>query len=190
MIKLVNVNIDEFKSTIYPEYLKLFPDSERKTYKMIERCVKDNILKIIKILDEENFVGFLIINILENNKYIILDYLGILPEYQHKGYGTEAIKLLKESSTSYNGIFIEVEKIGLGLNEKENKIRQKRVEFYERIGFEKLKFDLELYNVVFSLYILKTASIKEEDEKIIKEIFKIYNAILGEKIVKDKCKII
>ena len=46
MIKLVNTDMKEFKTTIYPEYLKLFPESERKTYKDLEKSFENNILRI------------------------------------------------------------------------------------------------------------------------------------------------
>lgn len=190
MIKLVNTDMKEFKTIIYPEYLKLFPESERKTYKDLEKSFKNNILRIIKIIDEENFIGFMMVNTLKKNRYLQLDYFAILPQYQSKGYGKKALKILKNISRGYNGIFIEVEKVGLAGNEDENRIRLKRVKFYERLGFRKLRFDLELYKVIYSPYILQISDSKEDEEKIMSDIFEIYKAILGEKRVKENCKII
>ena len=44
-------------------------------------------------------------------------------------------------------------KVGEGKNLEENQIRQKRANFYERIGFSKMDFDIDLYNVVYSTYV-------------------------------------
>lgn len=188
MLELVNVDIKEFKQTIYKEYEKLFPENERKSYKRIKKGFNNGIVNIVKIVDDDKFVGFMIINKIENVKYLCLDYFAILPEYQNKGYGTKAIKLLKEQCKSYNGIYVEVERVRND-NTDEDKIRAKRVKFYENIGFYKLSFDLLLFSVEYSLYVLQTSNIKEDEEKITKDIFTVYNTIIGEKRVRKYCKI-
>lgn len=188
MLKLVNVDIKEFKQTIYKEYEKLFPENERKSYKRIKKGFNNGIVNIAKIVDDNEFIGFMIINKIENVKYLQLDYFAILPQYQNKGYGTKAIKLLKEQCKDYNGVYIEIERVRND-NTKEDKIRIKRAKFYENIGFYKLSFDINLFSVEYSLYIFQTSDIKEDEEKITKDIFTIYNTIIGEKRVRKYCKI-
>ncbi len=189
MLELVNVDIKEFKQTIYKEYEKLFPENERKSYKLIKKVHNKGISKIIKIVDNSKFIGFMIANKIENVNYLQLDYFAILPEYQNKGYGTRAIKLLKEQCKNCNGVYVEVERVRND-NTIEDKIRAKRVKFYENIGFYKLTFDLFLFSVEYSLYMLQTSDIKEDEEKITKDIFTIYNTIIGERRVKKNCKIL
>ena len=110
MIELVTIDIERFKEKIYPEYLKLFPDSEKKSYKQLETAFKKSILQIIEITSGEDFVGFILANSLDKNGYLQIDYFAILPEFQGRGYGTQAINKLKQMSNKYKGIFIEVEK--------------------------------------------------------------------------------
>lgn len=62
---------------------------------------------------------------------LYLDYFAILPQYQNKGYGTQAIKLLKEQCKNYNGVYVEVERVRND-NTKEDKIRIKRAKFSRR----------------------------------------------------------
>lgn len=188
-MRLVEVDIKKFKHIIYPEYVKLFPEVDRKSYRCIKKTVKNKISKIIEIVADEQFVGFMIINTLENNPYVQLDYLAILSNHQNKGYGKEAIKLLKKQYENYNGIFIEVEKLGLGKNEEENRIREKRVSFYENLGFYKMNFDLELFTVTYSAYLLPGLETENSDKEIINYILKIYTAILGKNKVKKNCKV-
>ena len=189
MLELVNVDIKEFKQTIYKEYEKLFPENERKSYRLIKKVYNKGISKIIKIVDNSKFIGFMIANKIENVNYLQLDYFAILPEYQNKGYGTKAIKLLKEQCENCNGVYVEVERVRND-NTTEDKIRTKRVKFYENMGFYKLTFDLFLFSVEYSLYMLQTSDIKEDEEKITKDIFTIYNTIIGERRVKKNCKIL
>lgn len=188
MLELVNVDIKEFKRTMYEEYEKLFPDNERKSYRFLKHTYNKGITKIIKIVDDDKFIGFMIINKIENVQYLCLDYFAILPQYQNKGYGTNALKLLKEQCKNYNGVYVEVERVRND-NTEEDKIRIRRAKFYENNSFYKLSFDLYLFSVEYSLYMLQTSNIKEDEEKITKDIFTIYNTIIGEKRVRKYCKI-
>lgn len=190
MVRLENTNIETFKKEIYLEYKKLFPESERKSYRILEKTFNDGILKIIKIMDGDALVGFILANIIDECEYFQVDYLAILEKFQDKGYGTKAIELLKEYAKSYKGIFIEVEKLGLGIDEAENIQRKRRIEFYEKIKFEKLGFELDLFKTIFSAYMLWLSETKDGDEKVIENIFNLYRAILGEERVQKHCKVI
>ncbi len=191
MIQLVNVNIEEFKRVVFPQYIKLFPKEERKSYEEIEKSFNKNITKIIEIVDNDIFIGFMMINTIKDNTYIQLDYFAILPRYQNKGYGTQALNLLKKQSREFNGILVEIEKLGLGINETENKLREKRMKFYKRIGFYKLNFELEWFkNLIFVPYILQTSSYKDEEEEILKNIFEICIATHGKDKVEKNCKVL
>lgn len=189
-MKLVNIDMIELKKNVYPEYVKLFPEIERKPYNMLVELYENNILNVLKIMDGNKFIGFFIVNKVENNKYLQVDYFGILPKYQGKGYGNKAIKLLKKYSKNYEGIFIEVEKLGLGKTEVENKQRERRVKFYERLGFYKLNFDINLCDVIFTPYILQVVDNNQKENKIMKEIFEIYVATFGNDMAKRKVKFI
>lgn len=187
---LKKVDIKEFKKVLYEEYKKIFPKEERKTYANLEKSYNNNITDIIEIIVDEKCVGFIIINSIKNNRIVLLDYFAILPKYQHKGYGTNAIKLLKEMYKTYDGIFIEIEKVGNGATDLENKTRQRRAKFYENLGFCKMGFDINLYMVIYSAYILPCSKNFFSDKKVIEDIFEIYRAILGEEKLKKNCKVI
>lgn len=188
MLELVNVDIKEFKRTMYEEYKNLFPENERKSYIRLKHAYNKGITQIIKIVDDNKFIGFMIINKVENIKYLCLDYFAILPQYQNKGYGTQALKLLKEQCKSFNGVYVEVERVRND-NTEEDKIKIRRAQFYENIGFYKLSFDLNLFSVEYSLYMLQTSDVKEDEEKITSDIFTIYNTVIGENRVRKNCKI-
>ena len=98
----------------------------------------------------------------------------------------EAAELYKE----HEGIFIEIEKVGQGNSDEENKIRQKREGFYEKLGFCELGFDLELYKIIYSTFILPCTKNEISDEKAIKYFFEIYNETLGKRRVKKNYKIL
>ena len=191
-MELININFKEFREDVYQKYIEIFPEEERKTLETIERNYNKNITRFIKISEENKLIGFFIMNSIENNRYMQLDYFAILPEYQNKGYGTKAIKELKKVVLNYDTIFVEIEKLGCGANKVENKIREKRAKFYDRLEFNKLNVDLKWFNSLFlSIYYLKlNENLTYDEEEILNNIFEIYYKVHGKKKVDENCEII
>lgn len=191
-MELININFKEFKEEVYQKYIEIFPEEERKTLGTTNKNYNKNITSFIKIAEANKLIGFLIMNSVENNRYMQLDYFAILPEYQNKGYGTKAIKELKNVISNYDAIFVEIEKLGCGANKTENEIREKRTKFYERLGFHKLNANLKWFNSLFlSVYYLKLSENQTDDEKeILNNIFEIYHKVHGRKKVNENCEII
>ncbi len=191
-MELININFKEFREDVYQKYIQIFPEEERKTLETIERNYNKNITRFIKIAEENKLIGFFIMNSIENNRYMQLDYFAILPEYQNKGYGTKAIKELKKVVLNYDTIFVEIEKLGCGANKVENKIREKRAKFYDRLEFNKLNVDLKWFNSLFlSIYYLKlNENLTYDEEEILNNIFEIYYKVHGKKKVDENCEII
>ena len=191
-MELININYEEFKAEIYQKYIEIFPEEERKSLETIEKNYNKNITRFIKIDEEKELIGFCIMNSIENNRYMQLDYFAILPEYQNKGYGTKAIKELEKVVQNYDAIFVEIEKLCYGANKEENEIREKRAKFYERLGFHKLDTNLKWFNSLFlSIYYLKLNNNLTYDEKeILNNIFEIYYKVHGKKKVDENCEII
>lgn len=187
-MKLVEIDITTFKKDVYKHYKKLFPKAERKQFSTLRKCYKRNICSFLKIFNDEKFIGFMIVNKVKDISLIQLDYFAILPEYQNNGYGSMSLVLLKDFYSDYDGLFGEVETVGYGINLEENKIRERRIKFYKRLGFSFLNYELEFFNVIFTpcVYYFKDKKIK--DDQIIKNMFDVYNVLIGEKLVKKKCK--
>lgn len=187
-IKLKYINIQEFKKEVCEYYIEIFPEEERKPIKWLETSYEKKCTKFIEILYNNIFVGFMILHKVKDKGYLVLEYFAILPQYRNNKIGTKALKVLLEQEKENSGVFIEIEKVGLGKDEEENRLREKRKKFYEEIGFKKLSFDLFLFNVMYTPYLFSTN--KPDEEIVIDEIFSIYESILGKEKVKQNCKII
>lgn len=187
-IKLKDINIDKFKKEVYSYYLEIFPEDERKPLKLIQSTCEKKYTKIMEILYKSELVGFMLLNRVKDNGYAVLDYLAILPQYRNSKFGTKALQILLEQEKESNGIFIEIEKVGLGKDTEENLLREKRRNFYEKIGFKKLNFDLFLFDVIYTPYLF--SNIKDNEDMIIDEILNIYEAISGKERIEQNCKIL
>lgn len=184
-IELVQISIEEFKEKLQESYLAIFPAEERKPIALIEKFYHQGIIQLIKIVKKAEIIGFMTLNSIEPDGYGVLDYLAILPKYREKGFGAEAMKQFLDQENNRKGIYIEVDQEGLGKEDKENRIRERRTKFYERLGFRKLDFDLTLFSVIYTPYVYENLS--NTDENIIEEILKIYETIIGKERIQKNC---
>lgn len=187
-IKLKDISIYEFKKEVYSYYLQIFPENERKPFELIKSCCEKKYTKIIEILYKSELVGFMLLNRVKDNGYVVLDYLAILPQHRNSKFGTKALQILLEREKESKGIFIEIEKVGLGKDTEANLLREKRRNFYEKIGFKELNFDLFLFDVIYTPYLF--SNIKEDEDIIIDEILNIYESISGKERIEQNCKIL
>ena len=187
-IKLKDIDIYEFKKEVYSYYLDIFPEDERKPLELLQSSYERHYTKIIEILYKNEIVGFMVLNRVKDKGYAVLDYLAILPQYRNNRMGTKALQILLEQERENSGIFIEIEKVGLGKDTEENLLRANRKKFYEKLGFKKLNFDLYLFGVVYTPYLF--SNIKDNEDMIINEILNIYESISGKERIKQNCKII
>lgn len=187
-IKLKYVGMNEFKEDVYSYYLEIFPEDERKPLELIQSSYEEQYTKIIEIIHKSEMVGFMLLNRVKEKGYCVLDYLAILPQYRNSKFGTKALQLLLEQEKENKGVFIEVEKPGLGRDKEENLLRERRTNFYEKIGFKKLNFDLLLFDVMYVPYLY--SKINDDESIIINEILNIYESISGKERIKRNCKIL
>lgn len=187
-MKLKDIDIYEFKKEVYSYYLDIFPEDERKPLELLQSSYERHYTKIIEILYKNEIVGFMVLNRVKDKGYAVLDYLAILPQYRNNKFGTKALQMLLEQEKDNSGIFIEIEKVGLGKDTEENLLRENRRNFYEKLGFKKLNFDLYLFDVVYTPYLF--SNIKYNEDMIINEILNIYESISGKERIKQNCKII
>lgn len=86
------------------------------------------------------------------------------------GYGKKALSILYDIFPNYKGILLEAETIGYGENIEE---RKRRAHFYQKAGFCPLNYELELYEVIYTPYVLYKDK-KISDSKIIEIMFEFY----------------
>lgn len=184
MIDVIEITIEEFKDNIYAEYIKLFPEEEQREWSKIEDTYKKGIEKFYKITLKDQTIGFFMLERLNSNYPFYLDYFAIFDEFQSKGYGTKAVQKLLAKIIIDNGLIAEIEKEDI-----KNSETIRRAEFYRRLGFEKVKSEYLLYNVVYEPIVYFDTN-KYNKEKVDNIFFDYYKTNCGEEKIKNKCKII
>ena len=182
-MNLQSISLETFEKELYPRFLTIFKANVRKSFAHIKHLYQNKNLQILKINDNKNNVGFIIIDQIKSNDYHLLDYLAIYPEYQSHGYGYQALKQL---SQIYNNLLIEVEAITNNDSEKEKNQKKRRLQFYTKCNLKKANFNLKMSKVDYYIY-YKTKENKTDDE-IWKNLIEIYKEILGEKETHENVK--
>lgn len=180
--------MEEYEKEVYSYYLDIFPEDERKSLKLIKSSYEKNYTKIIEILYKNEMAGFMLLNRIKDKGYSILDYFAVLPQYRNNKIGTESLQILLSKEKRNRGIFVEVEKIGFGKDAEDNLLREKRKNFYERIGLKKLSFDLFLFDVIYTPYLFSNT--EDDEDTVIGEIFNMYETIIGKERIRQNCRVI
>ncbi len=130
---------------LYRLYLRSFPRSERKPFKMILNNAKLGKTDLW-YLDWDGKFGGLAITINGSDK-VLLDYFSVNSAHRGEGIGTAALKTLLERYDA--GLFLEIETThGHAPNQTQ---REKRKRFYLHAGLQELGVEAKLFGVDMEL---------------------------------------
>ena len=120
--RLSSNNIHFFERA-YKLYQDSFPVEERRDEKEQQRVLKKDAYHFDFIMNDDNFVGVMLY--WETNEFVFLEHFVTFPELRGKGYGKDALSLLKSKNKT---IILEIET-------PIDEITQRRYGFYKRNGF-------------------------------------------------------
>lgn len=163
-----------------------FPSNERIPFFYLKRLVKKKILEVLFFKEKEIIIGYMI-TAKSKNKYILIEYFAIFEDYRSKGYGSICLKLCNEYYKNQKGIFLEVEKRGLGNDENQNVLRNRRISFYEKNGYKNANITAILYKTHFETLIYTNSNIINQQE-IISAYKDIYSKLAGLIMSKINCQ--
>ena len=183
MIDVRKITIEEFENKIYDRYTQLFSKEEQRDWKTITVAYKNGVEEFYGIYDEDNLIGFFMIERINNYPYY-LDYFAIFNEYQSKGYGSLAIKTLLEKVIKENGILGEIEKV-----DEADPVTVRRWNFYKKIGFKKYNNLFYFNGTTFELIVYPNDYNKDGSE-VANMLYDYYICNIGEEETKKSCKIL
>ncbi len=129
MIDLKNVTEERF-SFVYKRLVDAFPYEERRDESDEKKCFLKSQFNFCEITDDGESIGLIAFWVF--SKFLFVEHIAVNKEIRSKGYGSKAFELLKEK---YNlPIILEAEA-------PETEIQQKRIKFYENLGFKINPYD-------------------------------------------------
>jgi len=171
---------DELKR-IYEHIKKDFPKNEYPPYKILYKQLKKGIQKGFVLLYDGNEVAYSICTQDKNSGFVLISLFAVYEEFRGKGIGSIFIEELKKIYSESSGIIVEVEKSETSQSIEEKAIREKRIAFYQRAGFNKIdNIDYSIWDVPMHLMVYSERFDKEYIKKHIDKImYDIYLNLLG-----------
>ncbi len=161
---------------IYNTYMIFdFPSDELKPLNLLLKMVDEGLCTYYALFDERSQV-LSYFGLCVKNRFALVDYLAVNPEFRGQGIGTKTLNFLKETAKDKT-ILIECENIESSDNPEEREIRRRRIVFYERSGFKDSNVKARLFGVD---YILLTYP---QDATQVKNGYKeVYLSMLGKEM--------
>lgn len=112
-----------------------FPSDELKPFSMIEKLWNKGCYHAYGFYDKtERLHAYAFVMADMDTNTLLVDYFAVCEKERGKGYGTEALALLKEACAQWDGIIFEVEDEACAKSDEERTKRRRRIAFYEKNG--------------------------------------------------------
>ena len=121
----------------YEKFLKEdFVSDEIKPIENILTLIKKGRYEVYGVFQDDEMIAYASFWKKENINLVLLDYLGVSKKYRNQGIGSKILTLIKEMLG--NMPYVVEAEIPTGSSLEEDKIRKRRIEFYERNGCKKV----------------------------------------------------
>lgn len=121
----------------YEKFLKEdFVSDEIKPIENILTLIKNGRYEIYGVFQDDEMIAYASFWKKENINLVLLDYLGVSKKCRNQGIGSKILVLIKEILG--NMPYVVEAEIPTGSSLEEDKIRKRRIEFYERNGCKKV----------------------------------------------------
>lgn len=157
---------DKLVKKVKDLYLTAFPRDEQMPFSRLLGMMNEK-YRLYALLDEDDFIGFLY---LYHSKDTFLYYLAVAEEYRGRGYGTEALQLIRNLEGTDN-IILDIEEVKSCFTEK-------RRNFYLNAGFHTTDIRYHFFGVDYEIISLQEGYTKEEYARLAKEIWGAFSCLI------------
>ena len=141
-MKIVKATDEKRLKLIEDLYMRAFPKSERKPFKIMVQKQTEGTMELLSIEEENAFLGLAIFA--HYKDIALLDYFAISDHMRGQGIGSRAIKALQKIYAGKRFV-LEIETTKKPCDDLE--MRQHRKAFYLRNGLHTMDFDVNLFGV-------------------------------------------
>ena len=167
---------------IYKERMvKDFPADELKPLASIVRMVQEGFYKTWGFYENDSLAAYAFLCDDTEAHFSLLDYYAVNASLRGRGYGQEALSLLRKQYENYAGLIIESENPDFAKDEEDGNIRKRRIHFYEKCGLTVSGVRGRAFGVEYKILYAACNEIAS-DEAIQKALAEIYRRMLPEEI--------
>lgn len=117
------------------EFIQTFPPYEQKPLALILELSAGGLYTVLGLYDGGSLLGYACLQTHPDYPaYVLLDYLGVTAQRRNEGLGARILSLLSERFQGHVHVIVEAESPIPGEEGAENRLRARRIGFYERCG--------------------------------------------------------
>lgn len=178
------------REELYNKHLsKDFHKDEVKPFEMIEGLIAQDRYCCYGFFENEEQMGYGYFTRATKGGAILLDYLEVYEEHRSKGLGSAFLKLIKERLHCEGAYLLaEVENPEFASSSEEEAIRQRRIAFYDRNGFERTKIRSRILGDNYYIISLALKNAATNDLVFI-DLKEIYLSVFGETFLRKNVKV-
>lgn len=142
--KQFDLKLKDVTDKLYEEHQKLyneFPADEIFPLEDIEFACNNGKYKILKFYNGDILLGTVFLTLLNETKYLAINYIYIEKEMRNNGYGHIIVNLLKSKFPEYNGIMVEVEPAE---NNEYFDVKNRRLRYYKNLKFNPVDYKYKI----------------------------------------------
>ena len=162
-----------------------FPVGEYAPYDIVFDHVQSGMQEGMVFCEGKEDLAYSICTVNNSNGYVLVSLLAVYPEYRGNGVGSAFIHTLGKKYEQKQAIIVEVERPSLSPSVNEQDCRQRRIEFYKKLGFYLIpEVEYTIWDVPMHLMALPIIASKEIINQDISRIMhQIYYPLLGEQFI-------
>lgn len=131
---------------IYGWMKQQFPSSELKPLSAIELLCAQKRYDVWGFCEDDRLEAYALLARIADAQIHLMDYFGVLPEFQHGGKGSAVLGRLREMLDG-DAILVEAENPDAIEDPEERRIAADRIRFYERNGYRSTSIRVWLFGV-------------------------------------------
>lgn len=134
MNTLRELSLEEIKEIYETHLIFHFPADEVKPLAAIVEMYEKDIYSGWGFFEGKKLLAYALFLTVSDERYSLLDYLAVLPDYRDKGIGGKFLNALFHELPSIDTVFWEVENPDMASTDEERAQQLKRISFYQRNG--------------------------------------------------------
>ena len=149
---------------IYRVHVKRdFPRSERRPFTSIRSLRRAGRYDTWGVFEGDALLAYAFLWRTAEGNCALLDYLAVCPEGRGQGLGTQALELLKARYGPACTLLAEAEAPEPGISPEEDRVRRRRLAFYQRAGFRLMTYQADIFHVRYAMLVWSESCVLDEE---------------------------